>query len=211
VKLGFYHYQRAFSGWSSDAMADYRRSGELVREVFRDTNLSPLVRRLGHWLFAYVAAQEGDFERAVSEARTAVSLAPYDAFLLGDIAQIMIIAGEPDQAIEWTTRAAANDPAMAWYYHGTRGWAYETQGKYEESLAALRLSKTDTWINYPLLMAIDLVRLDRLDEAKAMLATALTLSPAFTQESWRDITFYKDMSILDREIAALAKAGLPEK
>ena len=131
VKLAFYHYQRAFFGWSADAKTDYRRAGELVREVFRDANLSPLVRRLGHWIFAYVAAQERDFERAVSEARTAVSLSPYDAFLLGDIAQIMIIAGEPEQAIEWTTQAVANDPALAWIYHGTRGWAYETQGKYE--------------------------------------------------------------------------------
>ena len=44
-----------------------------------------------------------------------------------------------------------------------------------------------------------------------MLATALKLDPAFTQEKWRDITFYKDMSIVDGEIAALTKAGLPEK
>jgi hypothetical protein len=27
--------------------------------------------------------------------------------------------------------------------------------------------------------------------------------------SWRDTTFYPDMMIVDREIAALAKAGLP--
>jgi hypothetical protein len=100
---------------------------------------------------------------------------------------------------------------MAWYYHGTRGWAYETQGKHEESLAALRLSKTDTWINFPLLMVIDLVRLDRLDEAKAMLTTAFKLDSKFSQKKWREITFYKDMSILDREIAALAQAGLPEE
>ena len=60
-------------------------------------------------------------------------------------------------------------------------------------------------------MVIDLVNLNRLDEAKAMLAQALKLDPTFTQAKWRSITFYSDMSIVDREVAALAKAGLPER
>lgn len=211
IKLGWYHYIRAFNGWSPEAGADYRRAGELVRDALRDPNLSPMAQRLGHHLFAFVAAQERDFARAVSEANTAASLAPYDAFLLGDLSQVLIMAGQPDQAIDWASRALVNDPAMAWYYHGNRGWAYETQGKYEESLAALKLSKSDVFINLPLLMVIDLVNLNRLDEAKAMLAQALKLDPTFTQAKWRSITFYSDMSIVDREVAALAKAGLPER
>src|SRR5262249_34045859 len=166
---------------------------------------------LGHWLFAYVAAHERDFGRALSEANAAVSLAPYDAFVLGDLSSVLIMAGQPDQAIAWASRALINDPAMAWNYHGICGWAYEAQGKYEESLAALKLSRSDVFISYPLLMVIDLVNLNRLDESKAMLAQALKLDPAFTQRKWRDITFYSDMSIVDREVASLAKAGLPEK
>ncbi len=210
VKLGWYHYLRAFSGWSPDSDADFRRAGELVREALRDPNASPMVLRLGHYLFAFVAAQERDFARAMSEAKTAISLAPYDAFLLGDLSQVPIMAGQPDQAIDWASKAVINDPAMAWYYHGNRGWAYESQGKYEESLAALKLSRSDVFINLPLLMVIDLVNLNRLDEAKAMLAQALKLDPTFTQTKWRGISFYSDMSIVDREVAALAKAGLPE-
>lgn len=210
IKLGWYHFQRAINGWSPDARIDYRRAGELVRDALRDPNLSPMALRLGHHLFAYVAAQERDFTRAVSEAKAAAALAPYDAFLLGDLSQVLIMAGQPDQAIDWASRATTNDPAMAWYYHGNRGWAYESQEKYEESLAALRLSRTDILIYIPLLMVIDLVNLGRLDEAKAMLAQALKLDPSFTQAKWRDIVFYSDMSIVDREVAALAKAGLPD-
>jgi adenylate cyclase len=210
IKLGWYHYVRAFNGWSPDAEADYRRAGELVREAFRDPNLSPMGQRLGHWLFAFVAAQERDFARALREANTAASLAPYDALLLGDLSQVPIMAGQPDEAIDWASRAMINDPAMAWYYHGNIGWAYESQGKYEDSLAALRLSRTDILIYIPLLMVVDLVNLGRIDEAKIMLAQALKLDPSFTQAKWRDIVFYGDMSIVDREVAALAKAGLPE-
>ena len=54
-------------------------------------NLSPQVKRLAHWLFAWVLASEHDFGRALNEADTAIALAPYDAFVLANLAQIAII------------------------------------------------------------------------------------------------------------------------
>jgi tetratricopeptide (TPR) repeat protein len=59
-------------------------------------------------------------------------------------------------------------------------------------------------------MVIDLVNLGRIEEAKAILEQALKLDPSFNQAKWRDIAFYSDMSLVEREVAALAKAGLPE-
>ena len=76
VKLGWYHFVAAFSFWSDDASADYRKAGELVRSVLAKDNLSPQVKRLANWLFAWVLASEGDFNRALNEADTAVALAP---------------------------------------------------------------------------------------------------------------------------------------
>jgi adenylate cyclase len=35
--------------------------------------------------------------------------------------------------------------------------------------------------------------------------------PKFTGGAWRTAWFYSDPSIVDREVADLAKAGLPEK
>jgi tetratricopeptide (TPR) repeat protein len=186
----------------------------LVREVFRDPHLSPPTQRSGHVLYAYVAVQERDFARALSEAEMAASLAPYDASLLGQLSDVLIMCGRPAQAIEWSLKAATNDPAMEWKYQGTKGWALELLGKYEESLAALKLSRTHNAERnpfIPLLMVIDLVNLNRPDEVKAMLVEALKLDTKFTQATWRDTVFNKDMSIIDREIADLAKAGLPEK
>ena len=45
----------------------------------------------------------------------------------------------------------------------------------------------DVFISFPLLMVIDLVNLNRIEEAKAMLGEALKLDPKFTQAKWRDI------------------------
>ena len=64
----------------------------------------------------------------------------------------------------------------------------------------------------PLNIAIDLVRLGRIDEAKAQVRLMLEkIDPKFTQTKWRQGFFYSDSSIVEGEVADLAKAGLPEK
>jgi hypothetical protein len=165
--------------------------------------------RLGHWLFAFVASEEHDFGRALDEANAAIALAPFDAFMLGELTEILIMAGKPGQAVEWSDTSAARDPANEWYYMSKKGWALGVQEKYEESLAAFASSKPSPW--RLLYMAIDLVGLNRLDEARSQVSKALQDEPSWTQAKWRDTSFYSDMSIVEREVAALAKAGLPEK
>jgi adenylate cyclase len=54
VNLGWYHMGRAYNGFSNDPTSDFRKAGELVRQALAHPNLSPLERRLCHWLFAYV-------------------------------------------------------------------------------------------------------------------------------------------------------------
>jgi TolB-like protein/class 3 adenylate cyclase len=209
INLGWFYYTRAFNGWSIDAEADYRRGSELVREAFKHPVLTPLERRLGLWLFAYVKAQERDFDGALRDAEAAVALSPYDAFLKGDLSIILILAGEPERAAEWADGAKLRDPADAGYFDYLKGWALLTSGKPEEALAALNEGAM-FFANAPLFKAIALVRLNRMDEARTEVRNALKMDPTFTQVKWRELTFYSDPSILEQEIADLEKAGLPE-
>ena len=211
VKLGWYHFVAAFSFWSDDASADYRKAGELVRSVLAKDNLSPQVKRLANWLFAWVLASEGDFNRALNEADTAVALAPYDAFVLNDLAQLLITAGKPDKGLEWIDFARAHDPNGLKQQNYNKGLALRLLGKYENLIAAFRQSfypDGDT----PLHLAIALVRLGRIDEAKAEVKLMLEKNdPKFTQAKWKGGWFYSDPSIQDAEVADLGRAGLPEK
>ena len=210
VKLGFVHFSLAFSGWSEDSSADFKQAGEMVRRVLARANLSPLERRLGHWLLAYVNMQEGLFDRALTEAEKARSLAPYDAFMVGDLSIILLASGKPMQAVEWTEFAAARDPAGADYYRGIKGWALEVAGKPEESLAAMNAGSLFGGLEH-FVKAIDLERLSRDGEAKMELKLGLEANAAITQVKWRETNFRSDPKILDNEVSDLAKAGLPEK
>ena len=209
IKLGFYHKHQVALGWSENPGEDIRRAGQLVREAFAMTGLTPMERRLGHWLFAYVHALEGDPSSAVKEAETAAALAPNDAFMIGDFAQFQTYAGNYDKAIAWADFAIGNDPALLPYYAIYKGWAQTTAEQYAESHETMKQSG-DIFIQAPLLRAINAVRLGLPEEAKAEIGTALKMIPGFTAARWREIAFATDPAVLDRQIADLVKAGLPE-
>jgi adenylate cyclase len=210
VNLGWYHMGLAYNGFSNDPTSDFRKAGELVRQALAHPNLSPLERRLCHWLFAYVNLWERKFDQALKEAETAKSLAPYDAFMIGDLCTVLYASGRPMQAVEWADTARARDPANAAYYNGVKGWALEIAGKPQESLAALDSGMF--WGDlFPFVRAIVLVRLNRIDEARAEVKKGLAVDSSYTQAKWRKINIYSDPSILDNEVADLARAGLPEK
>jgi hypothetical protein len=67
-----------------------------------------------------------------------------------------------------------------------------------------------SFVNGLIFKVIALARLDRLDEAKTEVANALKMDPSITRKKWRELSFYSDPAIVEREIADLAKAGLSE-
>jgi adenylate cyclase len=120
------------------------------------------------------------------------------------------MAGSPGKALDWIYFAAKRDPNAAKSLNYTRGWALRVLGKPEDSLATYEQSDM-SWDSL-LHIAIDLVRLGRVDEAKAQVRSYLEKNdPKFTQAKWRQVYFYSDPSIVEAEVADLVKAGLPEK
>ena len=209
VKLGWYHFTASYNWWSDDVPGDFRKAGELVRGVLAKDNLSPQVKRLAHWLLAKVLMTESNFSRALDEVDTAISIAPYDASMIGDLSDVLLSSGKPDKALERIDFAVKHDPS-ANYLNYKKGWALRLLEKYKDSLAAFEQLKNPNG-DYWLQVAIDLVRLGRIDEAKAQVKLMLEKTdPKFTQAKWRQGYFYSDPSIVDAEVADLGKAGLPE-
>jgi trans-aconitate 2-methyltransferase len=194
----------------------YRILAPIVRrvDIWESESMHPLEgdreRRLCHWLNAEITMQERDFGHAVAEAELARNLAPYDAFMVGDLSSVLMASGEPIRAIEWTEFATSRDPSNAAYYNGLKGWALEIAGRPKDSLAALSNAQIYGGMEH-LLKAIDLVRLGRDDEAKVELMNGLAEYPAMTLATWRQINAYSDPRILEEEVTDLAKAGMPQR
>jgi tetratricopeptide (TPR) repeat protein len=146
VKLGWYHFVAATSFWSDDASADYRKAGELVRSVLAKDNLSPQVKRLAHWLFAMVLMTERDFDRALNEADTVITLAPYDGSMFENLARLAIVAGKPDKGLEWVALARTRDPNGLKMQTTIRAWpsAYSGNTRIRSQRSSSRGTRTGT-------------------------------------------------------------------
>jgi adenylate cyclase len=90
-------------------------------------------------------------------------------------------------------------------------------GEYERAIAALEKeierAKVEgrPRVNNHTRFIQALVELGRIDDAKDQAAEVLKLDPDFSLENWRKTLFYKDPDDLERHVAALRKAGLPER
>jgi adenylate cyclase len=122
VKLGFYHSTNGFNWWADDIAAEFRKASEIAREVLAKDNLTPQVKRLAHWLFALTLPFEREFSRAQDEANAAIAMAPYDAFAIGKLAMVPIMAGKPQKGLEQADFALAHDPNALKDWQYARGW-----------------------------------------------------------------------------------------
>jgi TolB-like protein len=205
VKLGWHHMVRAYAFAGDDAAADIAKAGALARRVLAHEHVSPQVARLAAWLMSYVSLYERDFEVALTQADEALALAPYDSFMRSRLTMVLVQAGRPELALQWADVAAARDPALRWSYSYGRGWALLVLERFEEAAEALAQTKFNDAL---LLSAIACVRLGRIEEARAKVAKAMAVDPAFTLARWRRGYSFQDPAILDRCAADLAQAGL---
>jgi len=58
------------------------------------------------------------------------------------------------------------------------------------------------------LLAINYIRLNRPEEAKAELKKMLTIDLSFDLGKWRNLFIYRDPVLLNQQVADLAKLGL---
>src|SRR5688572_2612650 len=215
VNLAWYHFMRPWQYEADKPAADHRKAGEYAREALAAQNPSLMVQWLGHKLMAYIHWRDGDFIRAVRSAETAVAINPHDANTRSFLARVQIAAGNPERAIEWIEATMKLDPDL---HRNTRilAWAYYLTGEYEKSIEAakqhVKLSREFPAEIYHFIAA-DNVRLGRIAEARAAVATLLKEKPTWSlamERAWDLDWPYKNKAVFDRWMADLAAAGYPE-
>lgn len=209
VKLAWNDWRRGYNFWSDDIAADFDSAARQARALEAIPDLPPWVSTLMHWLLGYVAMREGDWGRVLHEVEVTTALAPYDAFLITDLAELLAPAGAYDRALANIDFGAARNPADADYQHALRAWVYRLQGRLVDSVRetqAAHLLAPYQRLQY----AITLVRLNRMEDARAQIAMVRAQEPGFGLTAWRRGTFHADPAIVAGDLADLAAAGLPQ-
>lgn len=206
-------------GWSDseNPLDDILRAGQLAREVLLDPTASPLTRSSMHVSLAYVNLAEQRFDHAVAEAEAAIALAPYDGRMVYYLAEIPIVAGQPELTLQWIERAALlyapDDPRQQELASMKAVALFHTNGPEAalEVLDGIRSSDAVVLRTVHMVRTAMLVLLGRLDQAKAEVKKLREHDPTWTQAKHRRRFFYTDPNELNSMLQALAVAGLPER
>jgi adenylate cyclase len=183
------------------------RALELAEAAVRlDPRLPPARAQLG-----FVLLYKHRHDAGTAEFERGFALNPnFIDFRFGNA---LMFVGEPARAIEVLEAGMRLDPfAPTCLSSGFMGPANYTLKRYEEAVRWLReCTLCMPNVQWPhAWLAAGYARLGQLEEAGAEAAEVLRINSAFTIESWKRTTPFKDPKDLEHLTDGLRKAGLPE-
>jgi adenylate cyclase len=139
-----------------------------------------------------------------------VALAPNDAWSYAALAEVLSRVGRSEEALEAAAQALRLKTNVVDHHLGSVGSTYAVAGHYEEARAPLQryLGHYPNILPYHLMLAAVYSELGQAAEARAEAAEVLRLNPHFSLAVHRQRMPIKDPAVLERQLAALRKAGL---
>jgi tetratricopeptide (TPR) repeat protein len=149
-------------------------------------------------------------EQALAEGERAITLDPNNADGYARMGLVLINAGQPEKAIGVIGQAMRLNPHHPAWYSYWLGVAYSSTRRFEEAIATLKRATTASpnFLGPHLSLASIYSRLGQEEEARAEAAEVLRISPYFSLEGFGQRLSFRDPAAVEREIAALRKAGL---
>jgi tetratricopeptide (TPR) repeat protein len=167
----------------------------------------------GYFALSIINLYKKQYEKALADAEKLIALAPDSADSYALLAGSFNSVGRPEEAIEMVEKAMQLNPAIPAWYLSTLATAYASSGRQTEALATYKRvfdrnpSHADKF-NAHLILAILYVELDQGEDARAEAQEILKLVPNFSVEVWGQRSPTKDQAQIERDMAALQKAGL---
>ena len=170
-----------------------------------------------HFLLGLIEMSTNRAAQGIAELERALSVDRNLAFAQADIGLAKVYVGRAEETEAHVNEALRLSPrdtfAYIWMYVAGLGKLY--LGRDEEAIAWLQRA-IETNRNYPIVhfsLAASLAHLGRLDEARAVAATGLSLDPSFTIRRFGVSASTGNPTYLaqrERVIEGMRKAGVPE-
>jgi adenylate cyclase len=153
------------------------------------------------------------FDEALAEGETAVSMCPNCAenkVLLGHILRFM---GKPEEAIQVLKQAIRLNPFPTVMAYHNLAMSYVFAGMPDEALETFKKALKIEPNNFPanLGLAVAYASLGREEDARAVGAKILEINPKFSIKAFAKRLSYKDEAYRTLLIDGVLKAGLPEQ
>ena len=209
--IGWTYYRDGRFGWTDNPDKSLALAEELGRKALTlDESMSEAYSLLS---VVYMAKRQHD--KAVTYAEKSISLAPNFASNLATVALPYLYSGEPDVAIELVQTAMRHSPYYPSWYLPILGLAYRLTGQYDQAIDALENWRTraNPRASLPhIFLAHTYVEVGRVGDAQIAVEEILKRNPKASIKGYTKSNLfpYKDPAEIERVLASLRKAGLPE-
>jgi class 3 adenylate cyclase/TolB-like protein len=199
--------------WASPDGAEMARVRPLVseaREMLAARRKSRFEEYYLHWISAYIYQIDRDFAHCVVEAKAAVALTPYDAWVRGTLAgNLAECGGSVDEAIEWAKESILRQPEGPPHdpenYSRLLAWTFYLADKCPEATAVIKDMKDEPLMT----LAVCQVRLGMPEAARSTMAAYAKNNPEWTV---KNAAAYPMIDPLKRRwLEDIRAAGLPER
>jgi len=206
INLGMTHFWDARNGWSASPADSLQRAFELARTgLTMDDSLD-----LGHSLLGAVYLVMRRHDEAIAEGERAVALNPNGALAFIWLAGIVGVSGKWEESVIYARQSMRLDPFPGSLSYHVLGRAYFMTGKFDEAIIALKkaVQISPDFLTGHIFLAACYSSMGRDAETRASAKEVLRIDPKFSIESYVRTLTYKNKADVEREVAALKKAGL---
>ncbi|NIQ88522.1 MAG: tetratricopeptide repeat protein [Deltaproteobacteria bacterium] len=207
--LGWSHFFDARFGWSKSRAESTKMAFESAQKALEmDDTLD-----YAHTLLSAVYLVKRQHEKAVAEAERALALNPNGALVYNTLAGVVGCSGRWEESIIYGKKSIRHAPFPPLTSFHWLGRAYFMTGQYDEAILTFKkaLDRNPNYLPAHAFLAASYSSLGREAEANAAAEEVLRINPKFSLESYAKTLPYKNKADIKRYVAALRKAGLPDK
>jgi tetratricopeptide (TPR) repeat protein len=162
-----------------------------------------------HWNLAQVLAYERRWPEADAACVTARELDPNNVEGLTMLADLLVLSGQPVEAIEQLRKVGRLNPHPTAWYCWALGQAQYAASQYEPAVETLRREEAYRSGSRRILAA-SLAQLGHIGEARREAELFMVGNPHFTISYWAAGQPFRDQATFDHFVDGYRKAGLPD-
>ena len=209
VYLGYLHTGSVVRGFSEDPAKSFQMAFELGQKALSIDDSHDGA----HSLMAINYLVKRQYDKALSEAERAIALNPNasDAYMI--LGNVLGILGRWEESLFNAKKSLRLSPFPGAAPFKTLGMACFMTGEYDESIKAWKnaLKVSPNFLEAHIYLAACYSSMGRDEEAGAAAKKVLDINPKFSIESFAKRLYFRNEADIERVVAALSKAGLPEK
>jgi adenylate cyclase len=208
VTLGWTHFWDARFGWVESRAESIKMALKYAQKA---TELADTAA-LAYSLIGGVYFLQRQYEKAMAEGERAAALNPNGAMEYSFLAGVAGCSGRWEDSIIYAKKSIRLDPFAQIVSFHWLGRAYFMTGQYDEAIQTFKkaLGDSPNYLPAHAFLAASYISLGRESEAAAAAREVLRINPKFCLESYAKTLPYKNKSDIERYLAALRKAGLPQ-